>query len=404
VTALVAVTAWVSAVALGSVAVESEARLEAHGGETRVAGNEPDRWGELVVTPRVALLANDALDLAVAYAPRLTLPYGAPGGANDPTHTSASFDRWLVLHRVEASLAGEPTPRLSLRLGADAAYGSLDLVRSDVYAGDALPILGRIPWLSATARLEATATPTRRTRLSAAAEAGESGGADATAREVIPLERRARIETALRHDASRRDELALLADAAYSRFTAPAGVAAVEDAAIARLGGEWRRQLAPTVALRSGAGAAWTYSGFATGAVRDVSPYAAATLSHASPRQTLTTEVGVFATPYVSPFGSVDQRLGAVAAATWRAGRDVTVGARAAAGWIRTGVSSGAFWTGEPAATVITADARVAWAFARRGELSFGVDGHDQRSQTEDPSYVQWGATAELVFGTRWPR
>jgi hypothetical protein len=354
------------------------------------------------VVPRIALLRRGRLDLSLSYEARLTLPVDVAAGAPELRSGSQLRDRGEVLHHAEVVANGAATRNLSLRLRGEGMYGRVDLLRSNLYAEDALRDAGRLAWHAARASFEAEATPGRRTTISAMLAAFETGGADASARATAPLQRGGRVEAALRYALGRRDEVALSSEAQYARFT-PALV--VEDAAVAVLRLGWAHRLAPTLAGRVESGPAWSYTG-ARGAapVRETAPFAELALTHTPARPSVSTELAWRMTPYMSPLtGAVEQRLEASATTTWQASRAWQLAARGAAAASRSETTHGAFWTGARQAELASVVLRASWAFARRGALSFEPRARWQRSHAPAlPTFLDWGATVSFTLGGRW--
>lgn len=395
--------AWLCAVALGSVGVEADALIAARARETRLEDGPTRSTGELEVVPRVALLRHGRLELSLSYAPRLTLPVDLSAGAPELESGAALRDSGEVLHRVDLAVDAAATRSSTLGVRAAAEYGRIDLLRADVYADDVLPDARRLAWRSLRASGSVTTAFARRTRVAGTLGAFEAGGAQAEAREIVPLQRGALLEAVLRHDVTRRDELSLRAAATYSRFTPAADV---RSAAVVRVGGGWSRHLRPTLAGRAESGAAWSVSERdGLPASRDVAPFAEAWLSHTPTRPLVTTEVALRVMPYVSPLtGAIEQRLDASAATRWSVSRRATLSLRGAAAATRSDTTHGAFWTGTRRAELASLDLRASWSFARRGTVAFGPRARWQESHDASlPAFFEWGAAVELTAGTRPP-
>jgi len=102
--------------------------------------------------------------------------------------------------------------------------------------------------------------------------------------------------------------------------------------------------------------------------------------------------------------GTVDQRLDASLAMTWRAARDWELAGRASGSMIRGETSVGRFWTGAARSELATADLRASWTATDHAVLSFGPAARWQRGHDAiTPSFVEWGGVVELRFGARWP-
>lgn len=212
------------------------------------------------VSRATALGTETALDVEVVPSVRLdvrgrTLAFSA---SYDPRLLATDLEedgRVQVLHRAELAGTAYVTPVWRLRAAARGERGARELVQLVAPAAGGIDPVRTFSLLETEGgelALAAYGEPSPRWRLEASATGRIDGGADASSRALLPLQRTAIGTGALSWFATPRDALGV---------AGAASVAALEGGGRARIASglaTWRHALDRTWDLRLGAGAAWS--------------------------------------------------------------------------------------------------------------------------------------------------
>jgi hypothetical protein len=409
-----------SAVALALLLSATGARLDVGvATEGRTRSTDPravqgaDVLTDVVVTPAVqGQLLFPLSSLSAAYAPRLAWT-DLGGGTTRPR-------RLDVLHEGRLRLQLDPNPIWSLGLSGSGAVGRTDLVAlsraqtGPVLPPTTIPTTQPIPYYRLRAELALRYAPDRRTTWTLALGRGNDGGSTASARAALPTQQTATARLDVAWNATREDVLGLRLDATASRLpsndlTAPSGTVSTDQrsgfgAALAT----WRRQLAPTATLTTGAGAALLYTEALTpGATaadaprhtphQQVRPAAEAGISLGPDRRGFTASADARLGATIDRLtGAVSQQVEGGLTGSWSPGERLTLTGRAATSlaWYdpALGTRGGRSRTG-------SMEVRGAYAFTPRVRMTLGSYANWQRPQpgTAVP-FLEYGVFTGLAL------
>lgn len=386
----VVVAAWLCVLgATGDVGVDLGVALRGGARHATYGGSAPAASGEAEVVPEVALARDGRLTLSVRYRPRLLFSVDLSDRAPELQDGAVPRRRAAVTH--DARLAAEALmDTWTLHTSVDGVYGETDVLGRAETIGQAMTTTSRIPYLFAQglARLEVEPTP----RISYAVQGAVSltGGASEPARDVLPLQRAARLEASVGREMTRRDTLSALLSAAAS------SVDGGMDAAYVSAGGSWRHLVRPTVAVRGTAGVAATFAE-RTGAM----PWGEASLSYKpdSPHPSAELRLGV--SPGIDRLtGAIDVRSTLEGTVSWPLGPRWSLDARASVAALHawSGFST---LSGGPDALLGAGEIRAVHQLGRHVAASAVVRSRGQLSHRPDvPAFREVGGFLEIAART----
>lgn len=356
------------------------------------------------------------LDLAIAYLPRLTMIVGRASPQ--------------ILNRASLKLALQPSQGLAVTGDASACYGTYDfrlpsqgscavaggtgtsLIESGWSGspgtggagagagGTGGPVIGQVEpvpqlatatYTSGLAGLGFESTVSRSIGVTGRMSYLVQGGADASTRRVLPLQRGPRLSAALDWAPSWADVLSTSLVGAYYTFLGGAAVAGnsapLQDAWLAHLVEAWRHRTGPQGVLRLALGIGITGNAVELSrlVVRRVSPGAEVSYHQGLGQPAVELGLGVRVVPFVDFTSGLSYDRGeSTASLRWPLSRylrgDVDFSAAAALDGIQRGQVTGA---GQLAAN---------WAAARWAEIFVGLGGQWQRAGPDFPTatYRQW--------------
>lgn len=402
--ALMPLAASLALLLAGNVGVETDLEATARARQVTLEDVPSRSLAELEVTPRLALFRDGLLRAAAAYRPRLRVPYdleGVPAGADG----SAGSGDLEVLHRGEVLLEAPIRRDLTIRLRGEGGYGTTDLLSTALFSSQPIATTSRIRFIDAQVTAGLSAMPTRRTTFSLEAGALEVGGAGPAAREVLPLQRAARLDAALGWNATRIDVLSAVVAATASRFEP------ISHAAAVRGGGAWQHGVSRTLVLRSGVGTGFAWTDIpGTDPVHALTPWAEVALMHTPRGPRPSADVGIRLDAAADPVSRrIDQRLEAHAAVTWQPGRSWTLATRASGAAIRPTANGFDIAFHDAPTRVGALEARAIHRISSRVSISVAASGRWQRtaaggveSSSALPSFVEWSGLVGISVGARW--
>jgi hypothetical protein len=392
--ALLALLAGVQLGAEAGVQVGSRARF--------VSVEEADARsaGELELVPRLALFGEGRLRLEAAYAPRIFVPFDVDAGAPELRSRATLQDNTELLHRAEFAVQRSMHRTLSIELRAEGAYGRTDLRDDHLTAAEPVPTTSRIDYQAARVSTGVEWAASRRSVLASQVAGFTAGGADAAAREQLPLQEGVELASSLRWSATRRDILIGRVVGSFAWFTPRA------EAGHLTLSTIWQRSLRRTLAARVGGGVVAAHSSQpGSDAGRELSPWAELALSHTPSGPRVSAELVLLLEPSINAIERrVDQRFGARASAAWeptRVWRFHAEGSASGAGPADSRFSAG---PGEIELRLGTVEVRAVRRVGERTAVSVGTWARFQRSSLAGvPSFDEWGGLLVLSVRARWP-
>lgn len=382
---LAALAASISLLAGARLAGEAGIASSLRARSVVLEGAPERRLAELELRPRLAASLSGALRVEADYAPRLLAPADLSSGSVELEGEGGVRDRAEILHAASLAIRDEDPRGPNLALRAEGAWGRTDLLRAGDGPPQLVPTTGRIRFASLVATAEVHGSPSPRTRLSVRPGVLVIGGADAPAREILPLQRGLTLEASAEWDATRRDLLSVLTTATRARFVPRS------DAAHGRAGLRWRRALTAALRSRLAGGVSATWSDTPDAVTRGAGPWAEAALGLAH-GQRLEVEASLSLEPNLDPVtGLVDRRLEGALRATLRTRPGWILRAGGGAAWTGAAPSGFRLGPGGVDSRILRAEASAERPF---GSFAIGLGAFARRQETSRaglPSFSELG-------------